>query len=58
MNTQSEANPDPSPHVPRRRGCLFFVWRGLLVLSVGLVGLVLLGIAYQAVAIETDKIGL
>ena len=57
MNTSSEANPDPSPRAPHRRGCLFLVRRGLLILVIGLVGLILLGVAYQAVATELDKSG-
>ena len=57
MNTPSEANPDPAPRAPHRPGCLFYVRRGLLILIVGLVGLILLGVAYQAAAIELDKRG-
>ena len=57
MNSPTEAHPDPSPHAPRRRGCLFYVRRGLLGLIIILAGLVLLGVAYQAAAIELDKRG-
>jgi pimeloyl-ACP methyl ester carboxylesterase len=38
-----------------RRGCLFYVGRGLKWFSIGLAALVLLGVAFQAVAVELDK---
>ena len=57
MSKPAEANTDSSRSVLQRRGCLFFVRRGLLILVIGLVGLILLGMAYQAVAVELDKRG-
>ncbi|MBK8023060.1 MAG: alpha/beta hydrolase [Chloroflexi bacterium] len=40
---------------PRRRGCLFSVGRGILVLVALVAVLVLLGVAYQAIASGSDK---
>ena len=39
----------------RRRGCLFYVGRGLKWIGIALVVLVLLGIGYQTIATEADK---
>jgi len=39
----------------RRRGCLFYVKRGLKWLGIALIALVLLGVAYQTIATEIDK---
>ena len=39
----------------RKRGCLFYVKRGLLGVVVLLIALVLLGVSYQTVATERDK---
>jgi len=57
MNTiSSPTATDTHTQVVRpRRGCLFYVKRGLKWLGIGLVALVLLGVAFQAVAIELDK---
>jgi pimeloyl-ACP methyl ester carboxylesterase len=58
MTTQvASETSTPAQDRTHRRGCLLFVRRGLLILLVGLVGLALLGLAYQAVAIETDRSG-
>jgi pimeloyl-ACP methyl ester carboxylesterase len=53
MNT---AQPEISTHiVARKRGCLFFVGRGLIVVAIILVILSLLGFAYQTAATQADK---
>ena len=41
--------------IPHRRGCLFAIKRGLKWFGIGLLALVLLGMAYQAIAVELDK---
>ena len=46
VQTQSES---------RRRGCLFYIWRGPKWLGIALVVLVLLGIGYQTIATEIDR---
>ena len=49
---------EPSKQVQdlrRKRGCLFRIGRGLMVLVIGLVALVLLGVVYQAAAVELDR---
>ena len=38
-----------------RRGCLFFIKRGLLGLVILLVALPILGMLYQALATESDR---
>jgi pimeloyl-ACP methyl ester carboxylesterase len=38
-----------------RRGCLFYVKRGLIGFGIALIALVVLGVVYQAVAVELDK---
>ncbi len=40
---------------PRKRGCLFYVRRGLMWFGIIVVALVVLGMAYQVVAVELDK---
>lgn len=47
--------PIQSQGAHRRRGCLFYVRRGLLTLVIALVALVLLGVGYQTLATEIDK---
>lgn len=57
MNTATEstaANTHPQGAQPRR-GCLFYVRRGLIGLGIVLIALVLSGMAFQAVAIQLDK---
>jgi pimeloyl-ACP methyl ester carboxylesterase len=39
----------------RKRGCLFYVTRGLEWFGIALAALVLLGVAYQTIATELDK---
>jgi hypothetical protein len=43
------------PNHERKRGCFFYVKRGLKWFGIVLVTLVLLGVAYQTIAIELDK---
>ncbi|HTP09717.1 MAG TPA: alpha/beta hydrolase [Anaerolineae bacterium] len=40
---------------PTRRGCLFYVKRGLIGLGIVLIALVVLGMAFQALAVQLDK---
>ncbi len=40
---------------PNRRGCLFYVKRGLKWFGITLVALIVLGVAYQTIATELDK---
>jgi pimeloyl-ACP methyl ester carboxylesterase len=49
---ESFAQPDTSS---RKRGCLFYIGRGLKWFGIILIALVLLGVAYQAIAVELDK---
>jgi pimeloyl-ACP methyl ester carboxylesterase len=53
--TSSDATNTPMLTTQPRRGCLFYVKRGLKWFSIGLVALVGLGVAYQTVATEMDK---
>ena len=39
----------------RRRGCLFYLKRGLMGFGIVLVALILLGVAYQTIGTEQDK---
>jgi pimeloyl-ACP methyl ester carboxylesterase len=43
------------PNESRKRGCLFYVKRGLKWFGIVLIALVLLGVAYQVIATEMDK---
>ena len=52
ITSQSTSGVDNAAH---RRGCLFYVTRGLKWFGIVLVALVLLGVVYQAVAVELDK---
>ena len=38
-----------------QRGCLFYVKRGLIGFGLALIALVVLGVAYQTIAVELDK---
>jgi pimeloyl-ACP methyl ester carboxylesterase len=39
----------------QRRGCLFYAKRGLIGFGIAVIALVVLGVAYQAIATEVDK---
>ncbi|MCZ7544236.1 MAG: hypothetical protein M5R40_12200 [Anaerolineae bacterium] len=41
--------------VSQKRGCLFYFKRGLTWLGIALIALVVLGVAYQTIATETDR---
>jgi pimeloyl-ACP methyl ester carboxylesterase len=51
----NEVNEANSTTPRKRRGCLFYVTRGLMSIVVIVVALVLLGVVYQAAAVELDK---
>jgi pimeloyl-ACP methyl ester carboxylesterase len=55
MVTSAGEMPEQPKNEPRRRGCLFYIKRGLMGFAIIVVTLVLLGVAYQAVASELDK---
>jgi pimeloyl-ACP methyl ester carboxylesterase len=57
MNTTtSSTTTDPRAQAARpRRGCLFYVKRGLLGIGIVLIALVLAGLAFQALAVQLDK---
>ena len=44
-----------TPQLDRRRGCLFYVKRGLKWLAIGLIALIGLGMIVQAIATESDR---
>jgi len=50
--SQTTTGADLSSH---KRSCLFYVKRGLKWLGIGLIALVVLGVAYQIIATEIDK---
>ena len=47
--------PETTPQLARRRGCLFYLKRGLKWLGIGLIGLIVLGAIYQVIATESDR---
>jgi pimeloyl-ACP methyl ester carboxylesterase len=51
--TNSEATPQPTS-VSRKRGCLFYARRGLLVLVILLIGLPLTGFVYETIMASGD----
>jgi hypothetical protein len=53
--TVSSQTPTGSETTLRKRGCLFFVGRGLKWFGIVLVTLIVLGVAYQTIATEQDK---
>ena len=53
--TSSDATQTPMVITRPRRGCLFYVKRGLIGFGIVLIALVLSGLAFQAVAIQLDK---
>lgn len=53
--TSARETPVQAQKVQRKRGCLFQLGRGLKWFGIILVALVLLGVVYQAVAVELDK---
>jgi pimeloyl-ACP methyl ester carboxylesterase len=54
--TTSSPTPDTPVLVERpRRGCLFYVKRGLKWFGIALIALIVLGAIYQAIATETDR---
>ncbi|RPJ23120.1 MAG: alpha/beta hydrolase, partial [Planctomycetaceae bacterium] len=57
MATTPSERMAPAPTTRQRRGCLFMVRRGLKWFVIVLTVLVLLGVAYQTIATETDKRG-
>lgn len=54
MSTETSAN-EMKSQTKKRRGCLFYLVRGVMIFVVILVALVLLGVVYQAAAVELDK---
>jgi pimeloyl-ACP methyl ester carboxylesterase len=46
---------ESTPQLDRRRGCLFYVKRGLKWMGIGLIVLIVLGAIYQAIATESDR---
>ena len=50
--SQTTTSADPSSH---KRGCLFYIKRGLKWLGIAPIVLVVLGVIYQAIATETDR---
>jgi pimeloyl-ACP methyl ester carboxylesterase len=54
-NTPTSETSARSRYTARRRGCLFYIKRGLKWLGIALIALVLLGVAYQTIATEIDK---
>lgn len=53
--TESTATNSHTPVARPRRGCLFYVKRGLKWFGIALIALVVLGVIYQAIATETDR---
>ncbi len=54
-NPATSESVDQPLNKPRKRGCLFYVRRGLMWFGIVLILLVLLGVGYQAIATESDK---
>ena len=56
MSSAVSTDPTSQPKAAsRKRGCLFYVRRGLLAIVAIVVVLVLLGFGYQSIAVELDK---
>jgi len=55
MSTTATATQVQAQSTSHRRGCLFYVKRALKWFGIGLVALVVLGVAYQTIATELDK---
>jgi pimeloyl-ACP methyl ester carboxylesterase len=55
MSTLTATHTSAAQPQARRRGCLFYVKRGLKGFGISLLSLVVLGFVYQTIATETDK---
>jgi pimeloyl-ACP methyl ester carboxylesterase len=53
--TSSDATQTPMVNTRPRRGCLFYVKRGLIGFGIVLIALVVSGLAFQAISIQLDK---
>jgi hypothetical protein len=54
-NASSDATNTPTLSKKSRRGCLFYVKRGLKWFGIALIALIVLGVIYQVIATETDR---